>query len=151
MDNWNNHNTMMTRRDSKKPCCAPISGSLGCITWLQTVNPSEKVFMTIVIEVDQNRNYSERELCSSSFSEILIDQNGRRVSCYLPSIGLRMRLQQKRNNNKKVCQIEQSVLNVYEGYRRTIHQSCLHTTALISIASLKENYFAVVSLDERLK
>lgn len=151
MDNWNNHNTMTTGNDSKKHCCAPLFESFGCYAWLQTESPSDMIFMTNGIDIDQNRNYSERELCSSSLSGLFIDQNGRRIGSCLPSIGLKMRLEQKRNNNKKVYQTEQPVLNAYKRDHSTIHQNRLHTTTLISIALIKENLFVNVSMDKRLK
>jgi len=150
MDNWNNPNTMITGSDSKKLCCAPLFESFGCFAWFHTESPSDRIFMTSGIDIDQNRNYSVRELCSSSFSGLLIDQNGRRVGSCLPSIGLRMRLGQERNNNKKVCRTEQSILNVYKRHHSTIHQSRLHTATLMSIALIKENLFVNVSMDKRL-
>jgi len=40
-------------------------------------------------------------------------------------------------------------LNAFKRYHCTIHQSCLDTTVLISIALIQENLFAVVSMDQR--
>jgi hypothetical protein len=150
MENCNNHIIKMTGRDSKKPCCAPISESLGCITWLQTVSPSDKVFMTIGFDIDQSRNYSERELCSSSFSEMLIDQNGRRVNSCPSSISLQM-MEQRWNNDRMLYQTKYLVSHVYKELHSTIHQSCSLRTTLTSVALKKENLFVDISMDKRLK
>jgi len=150
MDNWKNYIAMMTGSGSKKHCCAPLFGSLDCITWLQTGSPSNKVFMTFGIDVDQNRIYLERKLCSSSLSRMLLNENGRRADSCLPSSDSQMNLVQNWNGNKKICQTERLVLNAFKRYHCTIHQSCLDTTVLISIALIQENLFAVVSMDQRL-
>ncbi|MGD1046045.1 MAG: hypothetical protein ABR936_12095 [Bacteroidota bacterium] len=151
MDNWNNHNTMTTASDSMKPCCAPLFGSLGCITWLQTVSPSEKVFMTIGINIDYNGNYLERELCSSSFSETLIGQNGRWGNFCPSSMNLKAKLGQRWNINSKIYQSKYPASHVYQELHSTIHQSRLHKTTLMSIALIKENLLVNVSMDKRLK
>lgn len=140
---------MMTGNDSKKPCCAPIFGSLGYITWSQTVSPSEKVFMTIGIDVDQDRNYSVRELRSSSFSEMLVNQNGRRVSTCPSSDDLEISLKRIWNNDRKIYQTKYPVSYVYQELHSTIHQSRLHKTTLISIALIKENLLFNVSMDKK--
>ncbi|MCX6120714.1 MAG: hypothetical protein NTX44_03750 [Ignavibacteriales bacterium] len=151
MDNWNTNIAMITVSDSKKPCCAPIFESLGCIAWLQTVSPSKKVFMTIGIDIDQNRFSSEKGLCSSSFSEMLIGQIGRRVGSCPSSINLKMNLGQRWNNDNKIFQKKYQVSHVYQELHSTIHQSRLHKTTLTSIALIKENLFVDVSKDKRLK
>ena len=68
MDNWNNDITMMKRKDLETFCCAPIFGYFNRIAWLRTERPLFKSFMTGGNNKDQN--YSERELCSSSLSDI---------------------------------------------------------------------------------
>jgi hypothetical protein len=150
MDNWNIYIALMTGRDSKKPCCAPLFESLGYFAWLYSENLSDRVFMTNGIDIDQNQNILERGLCSSSISSTLENGNGRQTVSCLPSSDLQMELKQNWNCNKKVYQTERQVFNVNKRYHSTIHQSCLDTTALISVALMKENLFAVVSLDQRL-
>ena len=141
---------MMTGNDSQKPCCAPLVESLGLSTWFRTGNPSEKVFMTIGIDVDQNRNNLERELCSSSFSEMLINQNGRRVNSSPPSINFDMKLRQIWNNKRKIYKTKYTVSQVYQKVHSTVYQSRLHKTALINIALIEENFRLNVSMNKRL-
>ena len=150
MENCDNHIMKMTERDSKKPCCAPIFESLGYGTWLQTVSPSDKVFMTIGIDIDQNRIKSEKGLCSSSFSGMLIDQNGRRVGSCPSFISLQM-MEQSLNNKRMLYQTKYPVSHVYNELHCTIHQSCSLRTTLTSIALIKKNLFVDVSMDKRLK
>jgi hypothetical protein len=151
MDNSKNYIAMMTGNDSKKPCCAPLVESLGLSTWSRTGNPSEKVFMTIGIDVDQNRINMEKELCSSSFSEMLIYQNGRRVNSRPSSMNFDMKRGQTRNNLCKNFQTKYSVSYVYQKLHSTVYQSRFHQTTLISIALIKENFLVNVSIDKRLK
>jgi hypothetical protein len=149
MDNRNTDIAMTTRRDSKKPCCAPLSESHGCIAWSQTVIPSVKVFMTIGIDVDQTRNYSEKGLRSSSFSEMVAIQNGRRASSCLSSILLQM-MEQRLNNGSKVCQSTYPDIDISREPSCNVHQGCLLRTPMINIAIRKENIVIDVSIDKRI-
>jgi len=150
MDNSKNYIAMMTGNDSQKPCCAPLVESLGISTWFRTGNPSEKVFMMLGFDIDQNRNNLERELCSSSFSEMLIDQDGRRVNSCPSSMSFDMKLRQIWNNKRKIYKTKYLVSQAYQKIHSTVYQSYLHKTTLINIALIKENFRLNFSMNKRL-
>jgi hypothetical protein len=148
MDNSTPNIEMMIGTDSKKHCCAPLIESLHSITWVQRENPSAKVFMTIGIHVDQHRNYSERELCSSSFSEKNDDKNGRRGKSCPSSIDEKNRQENNGNNNIKMYETTYPISHGYHKLHRSVYQSRLYKTTLINIALIKKNVLVHVSYNE---
>ena len=148
MDNSKPYIAMMTGNDSKKHCCAPLVESLRSITWVQAGNPSDKVFMTLGMDVDQNRNYSERELCSSSFSEMLVDDHGMRLSSCLSSMNAETNLKCRWNNKIKIYKTKYPIFHMYQRLHSTVYQSRLYKTILINIALIKENILVHVSSDQ---
>jgi hypothetical protein len=141
MDIWNNYIAMMLRADLKNSCCAPFFISPSSNAELQAENPSDVVFMTTNTKNDQVGNHSERELCSSSFSDRQVNQSGRWVRNDLPSLYYSVGSFLLFKNCSTIC----------FGYHRNIHQSCSNRTTLISIALMKENVYIDVSMIQRRK
>ena len=148
MDNSKPYIATMTGNDSKKHCCAPLVESLRRIMRVQTGNPYEKVFMTMGLDVDQNQNYSERELCSSFFSEMLLVEHGRRVSSCPSSIHVKNRQERSWNEKIKMVQMKYPIALLYYTLHRSVYQSRFYKTILINIALIKENILVHVSSDQ---